>query len=135
MWHQGKSIGFREDVDCPHPSVILWSNGNEITERAGLNNGYVRATRLAEKTRQLDPSRPISNAICSFWNGLDITLMADQMRKWNASMADGVQNADIGGKKDLRWEQYTEAFVNGLDIVGYNYLEGKVSPHLCIVTI
>ncbi len=111
--------------DRCHPSVILWSTGNEITERAGLNNGYVWATRLAEKIRQLDPSRPISNAICSFWTGLDDALMAEQLRKWKASMADGVQNADIGGKKDLLWEQYTEAFTNGLDIVGYNYLEGK----------
>ena len=37
----------------------------------------------------------------------------------------GMQNADIGGKKDLLWEEYTEAFANGLDIVAYNYMESR----------
>ena len=111
--------------DRCHPCVIIWSTGNEITERAGLNDGYLWAVRLAEAIRKLDPSRPVSNAICSFWNGLDDGLQAEQMRKWQESAAGGMQNADIGGKKDLLWEQYTEAFSNGLDIVGYNYLEGK----------
>ena len=111
--------------DRCHPCVILWSTGNEITERAGLNDGYVWATKLAETIRKLDPSRPISNGICSFWNGLDDFIQQEQLRKWKESMEGGLQNADIGGKKDLLWEQYTEAFANGLDVVGYNYLEGK----------
>ncbi len=112
--------------DRCHPSVIIWSTGNEITERAGLGEGYLWATRLAETIRALDPSRPVSNAVCSFWNGLDKHLMEEQMRKWaEQKQSGGLQNADLGGKKDLLWEQYTEAFVNGLDIVGYNYLEGK----------
>lgn len=34
------------------------------------------------------------------------------------------QNAD-GGKYDASWEEYSEAFTNGLDIVGYNYMEDK----------
>ena len=111
--------------DRCHPCVTIWSTGNEITERAGLNDGYVWAVKLAEKVRSLDPSRPISNGICSFWNGLDDFLMTDQMRRWKESAAGGLQNADIGGKKDLLWEDYTEAFANSLDVVGYNYLEGK----------
>ena len=111
--------------DRCHPCVTIWSTGNEITERAGLNDGYVWAVKLAEKVRSLDPSRPISNGICSFWNGLDDFLTADQMRRWKESAAGGLQNADIGGKKDLLWEDYTEAFANSLDVVGYNYLEGK----------
>ncbi len=111
--------------DRCHPCVILWSTGNEITERAGLGSGYVWADRLAEVIRRLDPSRPVSNAICSFWNGLDDHLQQEQLRKSREGAAGGQQNADISGKKDLLWEQYTEAFANGLDIVGYNYLEGK----------
>ena len=109
--------------DRCHPSVILWSIGNEITERAGLNDGYVWATRLAEAVRALDPSRPVSNGICSFWNGLDDELMAAQLRKQQEGAT--LQNADLGGARDLLWEQYTEAFANGLDVVGYNYLEDK----------
>ena len=111
--------------DRCHPCVILWSTGNEITERGGLGDGYVLAVKLANAVRRLDPSRPISNAICSFWNGLDDIVMADQMKKRTEGLSGGLQNADIGGKKDLLWEQYTEAFANGLDVVGYNYLENK----------
>ena len=111
--------------DRCHPSVVIWSTGNEITERAGLNNGYVWATKLAETIRSLDPSRPVSNAICSFWNGLDDLMQAEQMRRWKESASGGLQNADPGGKKDLLWEEYTEAFANGLDVVGYNYLEDR----------
>ena len=111
--------------DRCHPSVIIWSTGNEITERAGLGQGYVWATKLAETFRRLDGSRPVSNAICSFWNGLDDHLTAEQMKKARERAAGGMQNADISGKGDLLWEEYTEAFANGLDIVGYNYLEGK----------
>ena len=122
-WEKDLAAFIRRDR-C-HPSVIIWSTGNEITERAGLGEGYVWAVKLADAIRALDPSRPVSNAICSFWNGLDNQLQAEQLRKWKESADGGLQNADIGGKKDPLWETYTEAFANGLDIVGYNYLEGK----------
>ncbi len=111
--------------DRCHPSVILWSTGNEITERAGLNNGYVWAAKLAETIRRLDLSRPISNGICSFWNGLDDKLQEEQQRRWKESAAGGQQNAGMGGEKDLLWEEYTEGFNNGLDVSGYNYMESK----------
>ncbi len=111
--------------DRCHPCVTLWSTGNEITERAGLGSGYVWAVKLAETIRRLDPSRPVSNGICSFWNGLDDMVMAEQMKKQAEASSGSLQNADIGGRKDLLWERYTEGFANGLDVVGYNYLEGK----------
>jgi beta-galactosidase len=57
--------------DRNHPSVTIWSTGNEIPERGGLGNGYTLANRIAEKAHSLDPSRPVSNAICSYWSGLD----------------------------------------------------------------
>lgn len=113
--------------DRNYPGVVIWSTGNEITERGGLNNGYVLANRLAEFVRSLDPSRPVSNGICSFWSGLDDELMEADLRRIR-EVFDGdadVQNMDIGGKEDQSWEHYTEPFANGLDIVGYNYMEGK----------
>jgi len=111
--------------DRCHPCVVIWSTGNEIPERGGLGGGYVLAFRLAETIHRLDPSRPVSNGICSFWNGLDDTVMAEQMKKSEESGNGGQQNADLGGARDLLWEQYTEAYTNGLDVVGYNYMESK----------
>ena len=99
--------------DRSHPSVILWSTGNEIPERGGLNNGYALAEKLAETIRDLDGTRPISNGICSFWCGLDDAL---------ARGMNQVQNAGNEGMENL-WEKGTEPFTNGLDIVGYNYME------------
>ena len=99
--------------DRSHPSVILWSTGNEIPERGGLNDGYALATKLAEKMRSLDGTRPVSNGTCSFWSGLDDELMEGQS---------GQQNAADDASKDF-WERGTEPFTNGLDVVGYNYME------------
>ena len=99
--------------DRSHPCVILWSTGNEIPERGGLNGGYDLASRLAEKVRQLDGTRPVSNGICSFWCGLDDYL---------SEGTDQAQNAGNESTENL-WEKGTEPFTNGLDIVGYNYLE------------
>ncbi len=122
-WEKDLAAFVRRDR-C-HPSVIIWSTGNEITERAGLGGGYLWAVKLAEAYRRLDGSRPVSNAICSFWNGLDDALREETMRKVKEASEGTAQNADLGGAGDLLWEEYTEAFANGLDIVGYNYLEGK----------
>ena len=112
-WEKDLSAFVRRDR-C-HPCVILWSTGNEIPERGGLNDGYVLADRLADTVRRLDPGRPVSNGICSFWCGLD-----DELQE-KAALG-GLQNAE-SEKPDLLWEEYTEGFSNGLDIVGYNYLE------------
>jgi len=110
--------------DRSHPSVIIWSTGNEIPERGGIGNGYVLAAEIADYFRQLDASRPISNGICSFWSGLDDTLMMDGLKSL-VSSGNGVQNADVSGGQDTSWEALSECFTNGLDIVGYNYMENK----------
>lgn len=98
--------------DRTHPSVILWSTGNEIPERGGLGDGYARATMLAEKMRALDGTRPVSNGICSFWSGLDDALAAGMNQTQNAN-----------NEREILWEKGTEPFTNGLDVVGYNYME------------
>lgn len=113
--------------DRNHPSIIIWSTGNEIPERGGLNHGYTLATKIAKKAKTIDSSRLISNGICSYWSGLDDVLMAESLEKMVEHMKEGalsLQNAD-GGKADTSWEKMSEAFMNGLDVVGYNYMEDK----------
>ncbi|MBE5859397.1 MAG: glycoside hydrolase family 2 protein [Butyrivibrio sp.] len=99
--------------DRNHPCVVIWSTGNEIPERGGLDNGYRLATQLAEKIRELDGTRPVSNGICSLWAGLDDDLMKNHSQNQNTSE----------GLIDTTWEKATEPFTNGLDVVGYNYME------------
>ena len=52
--------------DRNHPSVIMWSLGNEITEAEKDVDAYAReAARLAAFVRAEDPTRPITGANCS----------------------------------------------------------------------
>ena len=48
--------------DRNHPSIILWSIGNEIPD-AGRPEGVETAKMLAAIVRQEDPSRPVTCAI------------------------------------------------------------------------
>ena len=102
--------------DRNHPSVAIWSTGNEIVERAGLSDGYVWAERLAAKVRELDPSRPVTNALCSLWSGLDDEDAAE--------MTSGVQN-ELNDPINTLWTRITEAFCAPLDVVGYNYMDER----------
>jgi beta-galactosidase len=52
--------------DRNHPSIILWSIGNEIEERAD-SSGLEIAKNLKAKARELDPTRLITEAFCEFW--------------------------------------------------------------------
>lgn len=76
--------------DRNHPCVILWSIGNEINERAD-ESGYVIAKQLSDEVRRMDPTRPVTEAICAFW--------------------------DHPGRK---WPETEKAF-SFLDVGGYNY--------------
>jgi beta-galactosidase len=54
------------DRDRNHPSVIMWSIGNEVYER-GNDEGRRITTELAAEARKLDPTRPVTIAL----NGLE----------------------------------------------------------------
>lgn len=105
--------------DRSRASVIFWSTGNEIFERGGLNNGYTLALQLAEYTKSLDSSRPVTNGFCSYWSALDDVSLQEQLRKQVQAMQ---QNAPAL-LSDSFLEDRSEPFVSMLDVVGYNYLD------------
>jgi beta-galactosidase len=75
--------------DRNHPSIVLWSVGNEIPEQKTAN-GTQLLNMLVNACHNLDSTRPVTSA------------------------CDNI-NADGGAA--------TLGFLNGLDIVGYNYVD------------
>jgi beta-galactosidase len=79
--------------DRNHPSVIIWSIGNEIREAADTS-GYRIATNLTTEIRRLDPTRAITEAML------------------------GMGAGSAPGR--TRWDDF-ETHLELLDVVGYNY--------------
>ena len=79
--------------DRNHPSVIIWSIGNEIREAADTS-GYRIATNLTTGVRRLDPTRAITEAML------------------------GMGPGSAPGRS--RWDDF-EPHLKLLDVVGYNY--------------
>ena len=81
--------------DRNHPSVVLWSIGNEVNERADPS-GLEIAKRLIAGVRKDDPTRGVTNAICGFWDHKD--------RPW-ADTHVAFELLDVGGY-NYQWKEY-----------------------------
>ncbi len=81
--------------DRNHPSIMLWSIGNEISERADTS-GLDLARKLKKKVLQLDSSRLVTQAICEFWD--------HPGRPWSAT-APAFAIIDVGGY-NYQWGNY-----------------------------
>lgn len=111
--------------DRNHPSIFMWSVGNELPEQGGLSDGYRTSAMLAQATRELDPTRLIGGSLCSFFSGLDDK---DNGKFWQSlmqeAMASGGSLNNLDGKYGREiWNDRTEAFCAPWDVVGYNYLD------------
>ena len=73
--------------DRNHPSVMMWSIGNEIFE-APDSSGYRNAKRLSDEVKKLDPTRPVTDAI--------VFLPGYTQKTW-AAYEPHVANLDIDG--------------------------------------
>ena len=130
-YHQAFDDWWERDVesfirrDRNHPSVIFWSIGNEVFERAGTGGGYRLSQQLAEKVRSLDSTRPVMMALCSLWNGLDDQDAAEAAKRMGTAAAG--QNADFSYLNEI-WASRTESMASPLDVVGYNYMEERYVP-------
>jgi len=81
--------------DRNHPSVILWSIGNEIQERAD-SSGLAIIKKFRPVVSQFDSTRLITSAVCEFWD--------NPGKKWDAT-APTFALLDVGGY-NYQWYQY-----------------------------
>lgn len=119
--------------DRNHPSIFFWSIGNELTEQGGMAAGYEVSAMLAKTVRNMDSTRLVSGALCSFFKGLDNEDNAAFWQTFRKEMPQGgsVINMDNSYGKKI-WMEYTAPFVKDWDVVGYNYLNYhyETSPEL-----
>lgn len=116
--------------DINHPSVVVYSIGNEIPE-TGSPAGAARGRRLAEKVRALDGTRYVTNAV----NGMlavlsDLAAMRSQAGEGagiNTLMADAGDAMNAISASDLVTRRTAESF-SVLDIAGMNYAEARYGP-------
>lgn len=57
--------------DRNHPSIFAWSVGNEVIERKEIQV-VTTARKLARLCRELDPTRPVTSALCAWDNDWEI---------------------------------------------------------------
>ena len=109
-WHRPKNpqdyslyfdTSWKKDIDAMvlrdrnHPSVMFWSIGNEINERADAP-GLAIAKQLITEVKRLDDTRPVTEAICHFWDHPGY--------KWDTTAA-AFALLDVGGYNYL-WKEY-----------------------------
>ncbi len=89
-------------VDYNHPSVLLYSTGNEIMDIA-TDKGYELTMRFTEAFHRLDPTRFVTNAV----NALLVTgpLLAENAREAGEGLIDAEKRIDVN-----------EFMANGLDV-------------------
>ncbi|WP_084127022.1 glycoside hydrolase family 2 TIM barrel-domain containing protein [Demequina sp. NBRC 110054] len=123
--------------DRNHPSVIMYSTGNEIVE-VGTPHGARWARRLAQKFRSLDPTRPVTNGANALLAVIDeMPEFIEKMGGLNAAMADYDLFDEIG-KSPSATARMEEA-ASSLDVFGLNYAESRYEqdleafPHRVIV--
>lgn len=129
---------WKKDVDAMvlrdrnHPSVIMWSIGNEIQER-GEPEGFATAHMLAEYIRELDPTRPITSAVNGLWPDKDPYFAELDISGYNYSVGGDHGQKSVVEKDHERVpdrimycsESYPlEAFGSWMDVVNHSYVLG-----------
>ncbi|PXA68056.1 glycoside hydrolase family 2 TIM barrel-domain containing protein [Cryobacterium arcticum] len=110
--------------DVNHPSVIMYSIGNEIIE-VGTPHGAAWARDLAEHVRALDPTRLVTNGVNAFLAVIDE--LADILAKdqgLNELMGDMGGGMNALSTSDAVTRRTAESS-SVLDVLGLNYAEGR----------
>ncbi|MCK9897097.1 glycoside hydrolase family 2 TIM barrel-domain containing protein [Frankia sp. AgB32] len=127
--------------DFNHPSVVLYSIGNEIPETATAR-GIQQNRVMAERTRELDPTRLVTNCINGFLNLIFRKKGQERPAKDSVERTgDGTPNKNLIAVLNLLMgvlhpalrhivrlpavDRRTRDAFAALDVAGYNYMIGR----------
>ncbi|BDZ64680.1 glycoside hydrolase family 2 TIM barrel-domain containing protein [Agromyces mangrovi Wang et al. 2018] len=134
--------------DRNHPSVVMYSIGNEVTEPAEPD-GVALAGEMADRVRALDPTRPVTCGVNLMLIGFDMGAKEDGpydpdghatgkdphdqsagLEKASGSTLYNLLVGRIGtimslAVKGRRMGRKIEGLAAHLDVVGYNYAEAR----------
>ncbi|MGY4857468.1 glycoside hydrolase family 2 TIM barrel-domain containing protein [Cryobacterium sp. AP23] len=124
--------------DFNHPSVIMYSIGNEIIE-VGTPHGAAWARDLAEHVRAQDPTRLVTNGVNAFLAVIDeLSSILEKDQGLNELMGDMGGGMNAISTSDAVTRRTAESS-SVLDVLGLNYAEGRYStdaelfPHRVLV--
>jgi beta-galactosidase len=120
-WERDVEAMVRKDVN--HPSVILYSIGNEIPEVA-KPHGAVWSRRLAEKVRSLDGTRFVTNGVNAMLAVIGEARAEEEQAGINTMLTDMGAFMDELSSSDLVATRTAESY-DLLDAAGMNYMEAR----------
>ena len=128
--------------DYNHPSVILYSTGNEIPE-IGRKSGRLMNRRIITRLHEKDSTRFTTNAV----NGL--LLAGDEMKDFAKQMGGSMENASVASIDEMNdvmssFEEQLSAFLSEnkvverkleeisdeCDVIGFNYMTDQHTEEL-----
>lgn len=147
MWHRSKSdydfsLDFESDGidelklminnDYNHPSVIMYSLGNEIPD-IGMDKGIETLSKLAEEAKRLDNSRPTLLAINGVFAATNhISEIISDVLEASGETSGNVNNFMQVMDKHMneivchnRISKILDSVESHVDILGYNYMYGR----------
>lgn len=128
MWWQ-RDLEAMVKRDLNHPSIIMWSIGNEIVER-GEPQAVETAAMLAKALKKIDNTRPVTSAVCELndkpWTIFDSLFAVHDVAGYNYKMNNAPDDHKrVPSRIILQTESFAkDAFDNWKMVQNNNYVIG-----------
>lgn len=121
------------DKDYNHPSVILYSTGNEVAETA-QPKGIALAKEMSQLLHSLDGTRPVTCGINIFFNFLNSIGFGQYSDEKAAKEAERAARAKVAGKKAKERSTGSKFFNDMAGLLGADFMKIGATLHGSDVT-